>query len=159
MLKPLQPKSIRKESQSLDERSRRHSGSVSEDSSEPKKSSEKSRTHSFILELEQGSQDALKHRPAGKFDRHSRKDSVSKERKEKDRSVSDERAKPKPKPEKSRAEAQTGEASHKEAPAAKTTVSEEKGEKKAKVKGEKKTPGAAREGRVRVGRCDGRGDV
>ena len=146
-MKPLQPKSIRKESQSLDERSRRHSGSVSEDSSEPKKSSEKSRTHSFILELEQGSQEGLKHRPAGKFDRHSRKDSVSKERKEKDRSVSDERVKPKPKPEKSRAEAQTGEASHKEAPAVKATVSEEKGEKRAKVKGEKKTPGAAREGR------------
>ncbi|CAL8262579.1 unnamed protein product [Lota lota] len=149
-LKTLQPKSIRKESHSLDERSRRHSGSVSEDSSEPKKISEKSRTHSFILELEQGSQDVLKHRPGGKFDRHSRKDSVSKERKEKDRSVSDERAKPKQKPEKSRAESQTGEASQKEAPAAKTTFSEEKGEKKAKVKVEKKTSGAVREGRGSV---------
>lgn len=88
--KPSQQKLMRQlsESASPDERGRRMSGSVSEDSSEPKKISDKSRTHSFILELEQGSQEALKYRSISKFDRPSRK-----ERKDKERSLSDQRAK------------------------------------------------------------------
>ncbi|GLD70434.1 biorientation of chromosomes in cell division protein 1-like 1, partial [Lates japonicus] len=97
-----QPKLLRNlsESASSDERHRRTSGSVSEDSSDTKKLSDKGRTHSFILELELGSQEALKQRSVGKFDRLSRKELHSKERKEKERSLSDERAKLKQKQEK-----------------------------------------------------------
>lgn len=124
------------------------SGSVSEDSSEAKKLSDKGRTHSFILELEQGSQEALKQRSVGKFDRLSRKELHSKERKEKERSLSDERAKLKQKQEK-KSEHQADEAQQKEAAAAKVQ-SEERGEKKPKIKSEKKMPGTPREGRLSV---------
>lgn len=145
-----QPKLARNvsESASPDERHRRMSGSVSEDSSEAKKLSEKGRTHSFILELEQGSQEALKQRSVGKFDRLPRKELHSKERKEKERSLSDERAKLKQKQEK-KSEHQADESQQKEGAAAKVS-SEERGEKKPKIKSEKKMPGTAREGRPSV---------
>ncbi|XP_038555463.1 biorientation of chromosomes in cell division protein 1-like 1 isoform X2 [Micropterus salmoides] len=134
------------ESASSDERHRRMSGSVSEDSSEAKKLSDKGRTHSFILELEQGSQEALKQRSVGKFDRLSRKELHSKERKEKERSLSDERAKLKLKQEK-KSEHQADEPQQKEGAAVKVS-SEERGEKKPKIKIEKKTSGTTREGKL-----------
>ncbi|XP_070693208.1 biorientation of chromosomes in cell division protein 1-like 1 [Pempheris klunzingeri] len=133
------------ESASSDERHRRMSGSVSEDSSETKKLPDKSRTHSFILELEQGSQEALKQRSIGKFDRLSRKELHSKERKEKERSLSDERAKLKQKQEK-KPEHQADEPQQKDGSAVKVS-SEEKGEKKPKIKSEKKVSGTTREGK------------
>lgn len=149
-----QPKLIRNlsESASSDERHRRTSGSVSEDSSEARKLSEKSRTHSFILELEQGSQEALKQRSVGKFDRLSRKELHSKERKEKERSLSDERAKLKQKQEK-KPEHQADESQQKEGAAVKVS-SEEKGEKKPKIKNEKKMSGTTREGKLTVSEAD-----
>uniref|UniRef100_A0AAV2MIE0 Biorientation of chromosomes in cell division protein 1-like 1 n=1 Tax=Knipowitschia caucasica TaxID=637954 RepID=A0AAV2MIE0_KNICA len=92
--KTLQQKLSRRmsESASSDEKSRRASGSVPEEA-EPKKTSDKNRMHSFILELEQGSQEALKYRSVSKFDRPSRKELVLKERKEKDRHQSNQRPK------------------------------------------------------------------
>merc|ERR1712142_1248004 len=85
--KASQAKPIRRMSESVlsDERHRK-CGNISEDSSETKKLPDKSRAHSFILELEQGSQESLKHRSIGKFDRLPRKELHSKERKEKERS-------------------------------------------------------------------------
>ncbi len=136
------------ESASADERHRRTSGSISEDSSEAKKLCDKSRTHSFILELEQGSQEALKQRSVGKFDRLSRKEFHSKERKEKDRSLSDERAKLKLKQEK-KSEHQADDPQQKEGAAFKAS-SEEKGEKKPKIKSEKKISEKNREGKPSV---------
>ncbi|XP_054453105.1 biorientation of chromosomes in cell division protein 1-like 1 [Anoplopoma fimbria] len=145
--KPPQPKLIRNMSESAlsDERHRRTSGSVSEDSSETKKLSEKGRTHSFILELEQGSQEGLKQRTVGKFDRFSRRELHFKERKEKERSLSDEHAKLKQKQEK-KSEHPADESQQKEGAAVKVT-SEEKGEKKFKIKSEKKTAATTREGK------------
>ncbi|KAG8003861.1 Aurora kinase B [Nibea albiflora] len=149
-----QPKLIRNlsESASSDERHRRTSGSVSEDSSEARKLPDKSRTHSFILELEQGSQEALKQRSVGKFDRLSRKELHSKERKEKERSLSDERGKLKQKQEK-KPEHQAEESQQKEGAAVKVS-SEEKGEKKPKIKSEKKMAGTTREGKLAVSEAD-----
>lgn len=121
------------------------SGSVSEDSSEAKKLCDKGRTHSFILELEQGSQEALKQRSVGKFDRLSRKELHSKERKEKERSLSDEHAKLKQKQEK-KSEHQADEFQQKEGAVIK--VSSE--EKKPKIKSEKKMAGTSREGKSSV---------
>lgn len=125
------------ESGSSDERHRRTSCNFSEDSSEAKKLSDKSRTHSFILDLEQGSQEALKQRSVGKFDRLFRKEHP-KERKE--RSLSDERAKLKPKQEK-KYELQPDESQQKDG-AVKMSC-EEKAEKKPKMKSEKKILGKA----------------
>lgn len=145
-----QPKLVRNlsESASSDERHQKTSGSVSEDSSEAKKLFEKGRTHSFILELEQGSQEALKQRSVGKFDRLSRKELYSKERKEKERSLSDERAKIKQKQEK-KSEHQADDSQQKEGSAVKMS-SEEKSEKKPKIKSEKKMAGTSREGKLSV---------
>lgn len=114
------------------------SGSLSEDSAETKKLPDKTRTHAFILELEQGSQEALKQRSVGKFDRLPRKELHSKERREKERSVSDERAKLKAK--------QVDESQQRDAAAVKV-FSEEKSEKKPKIKSEKKMAGTARDGK------------
>lgn len=141
--KPPQPKLMRhlSESASHEERLRRTSSSVSEDSSETKKLSDKGRTHSFILELEQGSQEALKQRSVGKFDRLSRKELHSKERKEKERSLSDERAKLKQK--------QDRKSDHQGDEGVKAS-SEEKGDKKPKIKSEKKMTGNTREGKTSV---------
>lgn len=125
------------ESGSSDERHRRTSGSFSEDSSEAKKLSDKSRTHSFILDLEQGSQEALKQRSVGKFDRLFRKEHP-KERKE--RSLSDERTKLKQKQEK-KYELHPDESQQREG-AVKMSC-DEKVEKKLKIKSEKKIPGKA----------------
>ncbi|MEQ2167043.1 hypothetical protein GOODEAATRI_000175 [Goodea atripinnis] len=128
------------ESASSDDRLGRTSGNVSEDSSDTKKLADKSRTHSFILDLEQGSQEALKQRSFGKFDRLPRK-----ERKEKERSQSDERSKLKLKYEK-KSEHPVEEPLQKDA---NTKVSsEEKLEKKFKIKSEKKMSGNAREAKV-----------
>ncbi|XP_032383428.1 biorientation of chromosomes in cell division protein 1-like 1 isoform X2 [Etheostoma spectabile] len=155
--KPPQPKLIRNlsESASSDERHRRMSGSVilsSEDSSETKKLSDKGRTHSFILELEQGSQEALKQRSVGKFDRFSRKEFHSKERKEKECSLSDERAKLKQKQER-KSEHQADESQQKEGAAVKVSP-EEKAERKPKIKSEKKMSGTTREGKSSEGVAD-----
>ncbi|XP_038153580.1 biorientation of chromosomes in cell division protein 1-like 1 [Cyprinodon tularosa] len=140
--KALQAKLVRNlsESASADDRPGRTSGSVSEVSSETKKLSEKSRTHSFILDLEQGSQEALKQRSFGKFDRLPRK-----ERKEKERSQSDERSKLKQKHEK-KPEHLVEEPLQRDGGA--KVPSEEKTEKKVKVKSEKKISGIAKEGKV-----------
>ncbi|KAM6923422.1 uncharacterized protein bod1l1 [Xenentodon cancila] len=149
--KSSQPKLMRNlsESASSDERHRRTSGSISEDSSDTKKLPDKGRTHSFILELEQGSQEALKQRSVGKFDRLSRKEPHSKERRDKDRSLSDDRTKLKQKQEK-KSEHQADETQHKESTAVKVS-SEEKGEKKPKNKSDKKLSGSTREGKVTEG--------
>lgn len=128
---------ILSESGSSDERHRRTSCNFSEDSSEAKKLSDKSRTHSFILDLEQGSQEALKQRSVGKFDRLFRKE-PPKDRKE--RSLSDERTKLKPKQEKKH-ELQPDEFQQKDS-AVKMSC-EEKAEKKPKIKSEKKILGKA----------------
>lgn len=125
------------ESGSSDDRHRRTSGSFSEDSSEAKKLSDKSRTHSFILDLEQGSQEALKQRSVGKFDRLFRKEHP-KERKE--RSLSDERTKLKQKQEK-KYEVQPDESQQREGTVKMSC--DEKVEKKLKIKSEKKIPGKA----------------
>lgn len=148
--KTFQPKLVRNlsESTSSDERHRRVSGSISEDSSEAKKLPDKNRTHSFILELEQGSHEALKQRSVGKFDRLSRKELHSKERKEKERSMSDERTKLKPKLEK-KPENQADESQLREGATVKI-LPEEKTDKKPKIKSEKKMTGATKEGKLSV---------
>uniref|UniRef100_A0A1A7XJD4 BOD1/SHG1 domain-containing protein n=1 Tax=Iconisemion striatum TaxID=60296 RepID=A0A1A7XJD4_9TELE len=133
------------ESASSDDRQRRTSGSVCEDSCDAKKLLDKNRTHSFILDLEQGSQEALKQRSFGKFDRLPRKELHSKERRDKERSLSDERAKLKQKQEK-KFEHPVEEALHKEGSAVK--VSAEEKEKKSKIKSEKKAVGNTKEGKV-----------
>ncbi|KAM4554978.1 uncharacterized protein bod1l1 [Odontesthes bonariensis] len=152
--KTLQPKLMRNLSESplSDERHRRMSGSVSEESSESKKLTDKGRTHSFILELEQGSQEALKQRLFGKFDRPPRKEVHSKERKDKERSLSDERTKLKQKLDK-KSEHLLDESQTKEG-AAVTLPSEEKGEKKLKIKSEKKVATSTREGKMSEGMAE-----
>ncbi|XP_057705981.1 biorientation of chromosomes in cell division protein 1-like 1 isoform X2 [Corythoichthys intestinalis] len=116
-----------------DERHRRTSGSggASEDSGEVKKLPDKNRTHSFILDLELGSQEALRQRSIGKFDRPSRK-----ERKERDRSVSEELPKLKQKQEK-KSELQVNESQQKDGASAKVS-SDERSEKKPKGKNERR---------------------
>lgn len=89
------------------------------------------------MDLEQGSQEALKQRSVGKFDRLFRKE-PPKERKE--RSLSDERTKLKPKQEKKH-ELQPDESQQKDS-AVKMSC-EEKAEKKPKIKSEKKILGKA----------------
>ncbi|CAG5989786.1 unnamed protein product [Menidia menidia] len=149
-LKSPQPKLMRNLSESTsDERHRRMSGSVSEDSNDARKLADKSRTHAFILELEQGSQEALKQRSFGKFDRLSRKELQSKERKDKERSLSDERPKLKQKPEK-KADNPSDESQMKEVTAV-TQSSEEKDLKKSKIKCEKKMATNTREGKLTEG--------
>ncbi|XP_041706026.1 biorientation of chromosomes in cell division protein 1-like 1, partial [Coregonus clupeaformis] len=150
--KSLQPKSITKVSESAasEERHRRKSVSTSEESGEPRKLTDKSRTHSFILDLEQGSESPLKQRPAGKFDRLSRKELNPKERKEKECSLSDERAKLKQKLEKRvGGESLTDEPEQNEGAHIEVS-SDDKGERKSKVKGDKKVSVNAREGRASV---------
>ncbi|KAK2904393.1 biorientation of chromosomes in cell division protein 1-like 1 isoform X1 [Channa argus] len=143
-----QPKLIRNLSESAlsDERHRKTNSSMSEDSSETKKLCDKGRTHSFILELEQGSQEALRQRTVGKFDRLSRKELHIKERKEKEGSLSCDRAKLKQKQEK-KSEHLTDESQQKEGG---KVLSEEKGEKKPKIKSEKKMTGNSREGKMSI---------
>ncbi|RVE67546.1 hypothetical protein OJAV_G00103750 [Oryzias javanicus] len=144
-----QPKLSRNlsESAASDERHRRTSATISEEPNETKRLTEKAVTHAFILELEQGSQEALKQRSFGKFDRPSRKELHLKERKDKEqRSLSDDRVKLKQKQEK-KSEQQADESQHKEGAAAKGS-SEEKAEKKIKTKSEKKTPANTKDGKV-----------
>lgn len=96
--------------------------------------------------MEQGSQEALKHRSVGKFDRLSRRELHIKERKDKERSLSDERAKIKQKQEK-KSEHQADDSQQKEGVKLST---EEKCEKKSKIKSEKKMTGNTREGKMSV---------
>ncbi|KAL0973626.1 hypothetical protein UPYG_G00207330 [Umbra pygmaea] len=144
--KNLQHKSVRKvlESVASEDRHRRKSGSLSEDSGEPRKQTEKSRTHSFILDLEQGSESPVKQRPAGKFDRLSRKELNLKDRKDKEHSLSDERAKLKQK--KVGTESHT---EHKEGVHMKVS-SDDRGERKSKFKGDRKVAANAKESRASV---------
>ncbi|KAM9834589.1 biorientation of chromosomes in cell division protein 1-like 1 isoform X3 [Syngnathus typhle] len=134
-LRSLHQKLVRNQSESSvpDERHRITSGSggISEDLGDAKKLPDKSRTHAFILDLELGSQEALRQRSVGKFDRPSRK-----ERKEKERSMSEELPKLKLKQEK-KSEFQVNESQQKENMTARTS-SDERSEKKPKVKNEKK---------------------
>ncbi|XP_037117770.1 biorientation of chromosomes in cell division protein 1-like 1 isoform X10 [Syngnathus acus] len=134
-LRSLHQKLVRNQSESSvpDERHRITSGSggISEDLGDAKKLPDKSRTHAFILDLELGSQEALRQRSVGKFDRPSRK-----ERKEKERSMSEELPKLKLKQEK-KSEFQVNESQQKESMTARTS-SDERSEKKPKVKNEKK---------------------
>ena len=139
-----------------DEAHRRKSSSVSEEPGEPRKLSDKNRTHSFILDLEQGSDELLRQRPLGKFERHSRKDQHPKDRKDKERerSVSDESVKIKQKPEK-KAETHGDESSQREGPEAKASSSEDKGEKKSsKLKVEKKRSSVSEGSAVEEGQRD-----
>ncbi|XP_078809654.1 biorientation of chromosomes in cell division 1-like 1 isoform X2 [Oryzias latipes] len=147
-----QPKFARNlsESAACDERHRRMSATISEESDDAKKPTEKAVTHAFILELEQGSQEALKQRSFGKFDRPSRKELHLKERKDKERSLSDDRVKLKQKQER-KSEQQVEESQHREGAAAKGS-SEERAEKKLKTKSEKKLPAAnPKDGKVAEG--------
>lgn len=137
------------ESGSSDDRHIRTSGIVSEDPCDARRLLDKNRTHSFILDLEQGSQEALKQRSVGKFDRLPRRELHSRERKEKERSVPDERAKLKLKQEK-KSDHPVDESLQKEGSAVKVS-SEEKSEKKPKIKSEKKTTGSTRDGKVTEG--------
>ncbi|XP_049592100.1 biorientation of chromosomes in cell division protein 1-like 1 isoform X2 [Syngnathus scovelli] len=134
-LRSLHQKLVRNQSESSvpDERHRITSGSggISEDLGDAKKFPDKSRTHAFILDLELGSQEALRQRSVGKFDRPPRKD-----RKEKERSMSEELPKLKLKQDK-KSELQVNESQQKESMTARTS-SDERSEKKPKVKNEKK---------------------
>ncbi|XP_019725571.1 biorientation of chromosomes in cell division protein 1-like 1 isoform X2 [Hippocampus comes] len=138
-LRSLQQKLVRNLSEpSAPEESYRRlsgSGSISEDSGDAKTLPDKTRTHSFILDLELGSQEALRQRSVGKFDRPSRK-----ERKEKERTLSEEHLKIKQKQEK-KSEPQANEHQQKDSISAKTS-SDERGEKKPKGKNDKKMTGA-----------------
>lgn len=139
------------ESSSTDEAHRRKSTGTSEEPGETRKLADKNRTHSFILDLEQGSEELLRPRSSGKFDRHSRKDQHAKDRKEKDRerSVSDDSAKIKQKADK-KAELHGEESSHKDGAEAKVS-SEDKGEKKpSKLKADRKSSSVSREARSSV---------
>ncbi|KAL2088722.1 hypothetical protein ACEWY4_015621 [Coilia grayii] len=152
--KGLSSKTVRKVSESsvTDEAHRRKSGSVSEEpSQETKKLADKNRTHSFILDLEQGAEELLRPRSSGKFDRHSRKEQHLKDRKERDREhgVSDESVKTKQRAEK-KVEAHGEESSHKDGAGAKVS-SEDRGEKKSsKLKVEKKASSVSREARSSI---------
>ncbi|XP_053735573.1 biorientation of chromosomes in cell division protein 1-like 1 isoform X2 [Synchiropus splendidus] len=126
--RPPQQKPIRHLSEGSDEKHRKKSV---EDSSDGKKLPDKNKTHSFILELEQGSQEALKQRSLGKFDRQPRK-----ERKEKEQSLSEERSKLKKKPEYPADDSSLSEA-------AKVTSDEK--EKKLKMKSERKLSTSAKD--------------
>lgn len=126
----------------LSEEEQRRRKSTSEDSTEPRKILDKNRTHSFILELELGTEEALRQRGGGKNERHARKD---KGRNENERSVSDERGRSKQKPEGKKVG--DAPADEKEGGVVKSSGDEKKG---SKFKGEKKGSGSAKEGRLSV---------
>ncbi|KAG7462116.1 hypothetical protein MATL_G00199160 [Megalops atlanticus] len=108
-LKSQQLKPVRRVSESAtsEEGRRRKSGSVSEEapagggSEQRKPLVDRSRTHSFILDLELGSEGLLRQRAGGKFDRHPKH---PRERGEKERSLSDERGKHRPRAEDDRSD-------------------------------------------------------
>ncbi|XP_051928955.1 biorientation of chromosomes in cell division protein 1-like 1 [Hippocampus zosterae] len=151
LLRSLQQKPVRNLSEplALEESYRRlsGSGSILEDSGDAKTLPDKTRTHSFILDLELGSQEALRQRSVGKFDRPSRK-----ERKERAReALSEEHLKIKQKQEK-KCEPQANDHQQKDSISAKTS-SDERGEKKPKGKNEKKMTGA-KEQKTSAGEAD-----
>ncbi|KPP63949.1 hypothetical protein Z043_117747, partial [Scleropages formosus] len=120
---------------------------VSNEPRDPKKLSDRSKTHSFILDLEQGSEELLRHRAGSKFDRIPRKEQgeapkhvKERERVEKERSLSDERGKSKQKTEKiagvsrTNSEASADENWQKDGTLMAKVAAEEKTEKKSKTK-------------------------
>ncbi|KAJ8382270.1 hypothetical protein SKAU_G00030480 [Synaphobranchus kaupii] len=144
-------KGSRKLSESEDGR-RRKSSSVSEEGpagggSEQRRAVDKGRTHSFILDLEQGSEGLLRQRPGGKFDRNPKH---PKERAERDRSLSDERPKHKPKPEKRGGGGEVEESPQKDLGHVTKVLADDKAEKKSKSRGDRRSSTSAREGRTSV---------
>lgn len=129
----------------LSEEEQRRRKSISEESSEPRKIVDKNRTHSFILDLELGTEEALRQRGAGKNERHARREKERKEN-ERDRGVSDERARYKQKPESKKGGEAVAE--EKEGGLMKGAVDDKVEKKGSKVKGEKKGSVSAREGRL-----------
>ncbi|KAJ8262577.1 hypothetical protein GJAV_G00168000 [Gymnothorax javanicus] len=147
-----QPAKGPKKAWDLEDRQRRKSGSVSEEgpaggSSEQRRTVDRDRTHSFILDLEQGSESLHRHRLGGKFDRNLPKH--PRERGERERSLSDERAKHKPKPER-RGVGDAEESLLKDPGHVTRVPSEDKGEKKSKSRGDRRSSTSAREGRTSV---------
>lgn len=132
---------------------RRKSSSVSEEGpaggGEQRRPVDKSRTHSFILDLEQGSEGLLRQRPGGKFDRNPKH---PRERGERERSLSDERAKHKPKSEKRGAggEAHAEESLLKDPGYVTKGTVDDKAERKSKSRGDRRSSTSARDGRSSV---------
>ncbi|XP_048825835.1 biorientation of chromosomes in cell division protein 1-like 1 isoform X3 [Brienomyrus brachyistius] len=165
-LKGQQPRSIRKisESAASDEGWRRKSsGESPSEARDPRKLLDRSKTHSFILDLEQASEELLRQRAVGKFDRHPRREqgdmpkhAREKDRAEKERSLSDERSKHKPKAEKaavfgrSSNDAHMEESSQKDGASVNKANPDEKAEKKSKARGDRRTSLSGRESRVSV---------
>ncbi|KAF7698335.1 hypothetical protein HF521_004845 [Silurus meridionalis] len=125
----------------LSEEEQRRRKSLSEDSSEPRKILDKNRTHSFILDLELGTEEALRQRGVGKNERHARRE---KERKENEKERSQFRQKPESK------KGGDNLAEEKEGGVVKVTVDDKVEKKGSKVKGDKKGSASAREGRLSV---------
>nr|XP_023678516.1 biorientation of chromosomes in cell division protein 1-like 1 isoform X3 [Paramormyrops kingsleyae] len=161
-----QPRSIRKisESAASDEGWRRKSsGESPSEARDPRKLLDRSKTHSFILDLEQASEELLRQRAVGKFDRHPRREqgdipkhAREKDRAEKERSLSDERSKHRPKAEKATVFGRSGNDAHMEESSQKDGASvnkanpDEKAEKKSKARGDRRTSLSGRESRVSV---------
>ncbi|XP_077466055.1 biorientation of chromosomes in cell division 1-like 1 isoform X2 [Stigmatopora argus] len=132
----LQQKPVKNPSESWPSDDRHGKTGVSEDSPDAKKLPDKNRTHSFILDLELGSQEALRQRSVGKFDRPSRKD-----RKERERAAASDDVVPKLKPkQEKKAEVPLSPPQKDGAPA--KALSDDRSEKKPKGKNEKKSSGA-----------------
>ncbi|XP_077589503.1 biorientation of chromosomes in cell division 1-like 1 [Stigmatopora nigra] len=131
----LQQKTLKNPSESCPPYDRHGKTGVSEESPDAKKLPDKNRTHSFILDLELGSQEALRQRSVGKFDRPSRKD-----RKERDRATSDDVVIPKIKPKQEKKQEVPLSPQKDVAPA--KAPSDDRSEKKPKVKNDKKSSGA-----------------
>lgn len=131
----------------LSEDEQRRRKSISEDSSEPRKVLDKNRTHSFILDLELGTEEALRQRGGGKNERHARREKERKES-EKERGVSDDRLRYRQKLESKKG----GEAAaeEKEGGVVKCIADDKVEKKGSKVKGDKKSSVSAREGRLSV---------
>lgn len=131
----------------LSEDEQRRRKSISEDLSEPRKVLDKNRTHSFILDLELGTEEALRQRGGGKNERYARREKERKEN-EKERGVSDDRVRYRPKLESKKG----GEAAaeEKEGGVMKCIVDDKVEKKGSKVKGDKKSSMSAREGRLSV---------
>lgn len=131
----------------LSEEEQRRRKSISEDSSEPRKVLDKNRTHSFILDLELGTEEALRQRGGGKNERHARREKERKES-EKERGVSDERARYKQKPESKKGGEAVAE--EKEGGLVKGIVDDKVEKKASRFKGDKKGSISAKEGRLSV---------
>lgn len=131
----------------LSEEEQRRRKSISEDLSEPRKVLDKNRTHSFILDLELGTEEALRQRGSGKNERHVRREKERKDN-ERERGGTDDRARYKQKQESKKGGEAVAE--EKEGGVVKGTVDDKVEKKGAKVKGDKKGSVSAREGRLSV---------